>query len=231
MAFGFTWGATFESQPADSEDASLGASRIRGLKSAISERMKVDHSWLGDAEDGKHHRVTLKVQEGAPTTEGQDGVVYTKFTNGRSELFFKDSNGAEVRITTGGSLNAPAFFGTNTKMLFLSTVPAGWAVDGSMNDRVPLIGATPGQLGGSWAVGGLVAAGTALTIDQIPSHVHSVTVMVAQGTGEGPAEQIYKPLATGTTGAAGGSQAHTHQVTSNSAWRPLYVTVVPGIKQ
>lgn len=226
------WGSTFESQPADNEDASLGASRIRATKAAVSERMKVDHSWIGDKDDGKHLRVTLPPLSGAPVTEEDDGVLYAKLTNARTELFFKDSAGAEVRITTGGALNAPAFFGTGTKMLFLSTVPAGWAVDGSLADRVPLISAsTPGVVGGSWAVTGLATGGTALTIDQIPSHTHSVTVMVAQGTGEGPAEPIYKPLATGQTGAAGGNNVHTHSVTSNSTWRPLYVTVVPGIKQ
>lgn len=52
MAFTYTWNSAFKSAPSDTENVSQGAGRIRDLKEAIAERMKVAHSWAGDADDG-----------------------------------------------------------------------------------------------------------------------------------------------------------------------------------
>lgn len=69
MPFTRTWDATYETQPADSEGAKLGASRIRELKSDISERMAVEHSWAGDANDGKHYMAPTVVLKTASGTQ------------------------------------------------------------------------------------------------------------------------------------------------------------------
>src|SRR5690348_14232668 len=127
--FGVTWNVTFESQPADVEDASLGALRIRALKSAISERLTIDHSWAGDGNDGKHKKVTLPIQVGDPTLDTGDGAIYTKQINGRTELFYKDSNGTAIRLTASGLINVESFPANSTFMFFLMpAAPAGWTM-------------------------------------------------------------------------------------------------------
>lgn len=100
-----TWNATFESLPPDTGEAALiGASRIRRLKLAIREREAVDHSIAGDAHDGKHKQVTLRVAAGDPTLDTGDGSLYTKAVSGVNEVFFKDSAGSVLQLTRAGRL-------------------------------------------------------------------------------------------------------------------------------
>lgn len=67
--FTTTWNAAFEALPPDTGEAiNLGPSRIRTLKESISERLEVDHSWAGDANDGAHKKVTWIEQGSDPAT-------------------------------------------------------------------------------------------------------------------------------------------------------------------
>src|SRR3990172_6287268 len=91
-----TWNAAFEAIPPDTvEAAAQGASRIRTLKLAVRERQAVDHSIAGDAHDGKHKQITLRVQAGDPTLDADDVGLYTKAdAYGKSKLWLKDEEGA-----------------------------------------------------------------------------------------------------------------------------------------
>lgn len=107
MAFSYTWNATFESQPADTENVSLGAGRIRDHKKAVSERLVVDHSWAGDADDGKHKQLTFVDPLGAdPADVTDEGVLYTKDVSAKAELFWKDEDGNVIQVTSVGKLLA-----------------------------------------------------------------------------------------------------------------------------
>lgn len=108
MAFIYTWDASFLAQPANTEAASLGAGRIRDLKAAIGERMAVDHSLAGDAEDGKHLKVTLKELTSDPTNVAATGFLYVKDVgSGVIELFYEDAAGNVKQLTNAGSLSGP----------------------------------------------------------------------------------------------------------------------------
>lgn len=108
-AFTDTWNATYLTLPADSENISLGASRIRDLKNDITQRMQVDHSWVGDANDGAHNQVTLKQAAGDPAADvsATAGFLYTKASSlggaGTTEVFFKDAAGNVMQLTEGGA--------------------------------------------------------------------------------------------------------------------------------
>lgn len=104
MPFTNTWDATFESQPADSEDINLGANRIRALKVAIRERMQVDHEWEDAQQDGKHNKITLVAQAAVPSISGTDGFLYTQYIGGSTELFYRDANGNIIQLTELGRL-------------------------------------------------------------------------------------------------------------------------------
>ncbi|MCI0418692.1 MAG: hypothetical protein L0312_05635 [Acidobacteria bacterium] len=125
-AFTDTWNATFEGLPPDTvEAASQGASRIRSFKLAVRERVAVDHSIAGDAHDGKHKQVTLRVQSADPTLDADDVGLYTKAdAHGKSKVFLKDEDGAVIPMHGG--------FSTGDVKLTLKTVAdPGWVL---MND-------------------------------------------------------------------------------------------------
>lgn len=111
MPFLDTWNATYEGIPADSENINLGANRIRDLKVNIRERVAVDHSFAGDANDGLHLHVELLPQGGTPTrVNAGDGVLYTQTVAGVVELIYADTAGHATQLTSnggyaGGTLN------------------------------------------------------------------------------------------------------------------------------
>lgn len=57
--------------------------------------------------DGKATKSSLHLPEGsAPSTAASEGALYTKDTGGQPELFYREeSDGDEVQLTSGGSLN------------------------------------------------------------------------------------------------------------------------------
>lgn len=100
--------------PAGSEDPKLGDNRIRNLAAAIAEALAVNHymgtdggAGTGYNEDaaGEHRVITLRV-ESAPSVEANKGYVYAKDVSGKAELFYKDEDGNEIQITSGGILNS-----------------------------------------------------------------------------------------------------------------------------
>jgi len=109
MAFTRTWNAAYEAQPADTENISIGASRIRDLKTDIQERLVVDHAHAGNADDGKHKQITLLAPLGAdPANIANHGFLYTKDVSGKVEFFWEDEDGNVVQLTVAGVINALA---------------------------------------------------------------------------------------------------------------------------
>ena len=130
-----TWDATYETLPPDTGEAvSQGAARIRSIKEAVSEREKVDHSWAGDANDGKHNMATLRRQAGDPTLDTNDGAVYSKLSGGTTELFYKSSDATVTQLTSGAL--GLSEFPSGTLMLFQQTsAPTGWTKETTQNDK------------------------------------------------------------------------------------------------
>lgn len=106
-AFTRTWNAAYEISPADADNVSEGASKIRNLKVDIRERMAKDHYMdiAGtDADHGEHVKATLREQSAKPTAEANKGYLYTKDVAGVTELYYEDNAGKETVITSDGSL-------------------------------------------------------------------------------------------------------------------------------
>ncbi|SRR6266851_646861 len=103
-----TWNVTFEGLPADNEAINLGAGRIRALKIDVRQRLAVDHSLAGDANDGLHLHVELMPQGVSPVmVNAGDGILYSQVINSNVELLYKDSGGNNIQITGGGVLAVP----------------------------------------------------------------------------------------------------------------------------
>lgn len=111
MAYTRTWDATYETIPADANNVSEGATKIRNLKVDIRERLEKDHYFQSngtDADHGEHKWVTLRRQANAPANTANKGFVYTKASNGVSELFYKSDANIETQITAAGSVYSPS---------------------------------------------------------------------------------------------------------------------------
>ncbi|MGH2639093.1 MAG: phage tail protein [Rhabdochlamydiaceae bacterium] len=105
------WNAAYEGLPADTENISLGAGRIRVFKEDIRERMQTDHLLAGTNDDGCHQQITVHYSTVDPPayTFSSDGTkasfLYTKAVSGTNELFWEDSAARILQLTTGGAIN------------------------------------------------------------------------------------------------------------------------------
>lgn len=243
--FASTWvpGGAYEGVPGDNEDISNGANEIRNFKVNARQRLGVDHSFIGDAQDGKHVVLQMRVQTVDPTVdpaEPTDGLFYTKAVTGHTELFYKDSVGNVVQLTNAGVVNGPIPAGT--VMLFIAgTAPAGWTQSASYNDQVlRVVSGAGGGTGGSWTLSGVtvgVAVAThTLSTTELPAHTHQVNV--DHGTG-GAATVWSLQNVTALAGAStyttdngtGGGGAHGHagstaSFSNDGTWRPSYVNCI-----
>ncbi|KKL08967.1 hypothetical protein LCGC14_2570560 [marine sediment metagenome] len=136
MAFSRTWNAAYEAQPADVENISLGAGRIRNLKSDIQERLEVDHFHAGDAQDGEHKKLTFGAPIVTPANIANKGFLYGKDVGGKIELHWEDEDGNEIQITDAGQLVGITIVG-EIRLWATASAPSGWVLcNGTAYDSV-----------------------------------------------------------------------------------------------
>jgi len=237
MAYTHTWNSSFESTPADADDASEGALRIRNTREAIRERIASDHYMaIGgtDADHGKHQVITFVDNAADPSNpSGNQRVIW----NNAGTVKIKDDSGNESII--GG-------FASGTKMLFKqSSAPTGWTFTSEDNDRVLLNTSTEaegGDTGGSWTIDGWTFSvdGHTLTVAEMPAHDHSVMTAKTDETGSDAGEpnlagysdsRVQSGPSSADSSAienTGGGGSHTHGFTSShdGSWRPAYAKVI-----
>lgn len=205
-----TWDATYESLPLNSEQESLGAGRIRSLKSDIHQRLAQDHSWNGDDNDGYHNGVTLLPQAGnpspSPANAGNWGALFTKGVNGIIELFYANIEGNIVQLTSNGAINIDAGSPGDVKASFASVAPAGWVfANGQLLD-----GTQPANAA-LWAVVGTTYGGTGQSSFAVPDLRGRTIFGLDPGNATGRltnAASGGQGISAATLGATGGEQAH-----------------------
>ena len=220
--FSRTWNAAYEAQPADTEDVSLGATRIRNLKEDINERLSIDHSWDGDGDDGEHTKITFTAPLASdPATVTNKGFLYPKDVSTKIELHWRDEDGNIVQITNAGNLN---LFPTGTRMLFQqTTAPTGWTKDTTANLNNTALRIVTGTVGSETAQQGfdVVFAKTAtdghtLTIAEMPSHDHVIRTRIITGgvsTGHVSRECTSgSSTSSGPIESTGGGGSHSHDM-------------------
>lgn len=246
--FSQVWNALFEGLPPDTENINQGAGRIRELKVDIRERMGVDHQWAGDANDGKHQKITLAAI-GDPSLDAGNSCVYSKVIAGNVELFYRDNAGNIVQLTSLGNINAPSAFPTSTRLAFSNAAPPpGWTQLTGIHDRViRMVDDNSGQgLGGSWTLSGIAVStstttttttgttvgltgsvtvdGHTLTTAEIPALTFTSDYPTFTGTlnaGGSNSSSLITGTTTHNTNTIGGGGAHTHGVTNTLGTNPV----------
>jgi len=219
MARTQVWDSSYENIPADNDQASEGALRIRNLKRDIRERAEIDHDWDDINDSGKHLKITFRDPLGAkPTAAASEGYLYTKDISAKAELFWEDEDGSEVQLTLGGEFNPNvAGFPATTSMVFRQTAaPTGWTkVTSGVDDKgLRVVTGTVGS-GGTDVFSTVFDSAKAtdahqLTVAEMPAHTHTAG---ASAGALGGAVTFRTTVATGlATGSTGGDGTHTHTI-------------------
>lgn len=161
MAHSNTWNAAYEASPADSDNVSEGAGKIRGTRLDIRERVAKDHYMdiAGtDADHGEHQKITFHAPETSPGNPGADkAFMYTKDVNSKAELHFKDEDNNEIQLTTAGILADRDVPAGEIILFEKDTVVTGYTLQTDYNDMSVFItkgSVAGGRYGGvSWYIG------------------------------------------------------------------------------
>ncbi len=96
-----------ETKPGGGRDISLGDNDIKEFKTQVREVLAADHEISSSGQGalwGHHNIVTLLVQTSI-TALANAGKLYAKDVSAKAELHYKDEDGNEIQITTGGAIN------------------------------------------------------------------------------------------------------------------------------
>jgi hypothetical protein len=105
MAYTKTWD---ETKPAGSRALNLGDDDIREFKFAIRERLQGGGMYFPSTNDndaGLFNWVKFIEQGSNPTQEANRGFLFTKDVSGVTELFWMDSGGNVLQLTTAGEID------------------------------------------------------------------------------------------------------------------------------
>jgi len=191
MPFSITWDETI---PIDHTKFRQQPGFVRDSKVALRERLAVDHYFLtsegADTKIGYHKKCTLVEQTADPAAVADAGILYTKDVATITDLFYRNSAGAIIQITSGSGLNVQSF-ATGMILIWsgtLASIPSGWALCDGLGGRpnfldrflkcVPNGTTNPGTTGGTNANHSHTFGDHSHTT---PDHFHQI------GTGDGGA--------------------------------------------
>lgn len=110
MSYTETWDETV---PAGSRALNLGDDDIRAFKRAIRERLAgggMHFPSTDDANAGLFDNVKFIEQSSNPTSEANRGFLFTKDVSGVTELYWMDSAGNVIQLTSGGKILISSLF-------------------------------------------------------------------------------------------------------------------------
>ncbi len=228
MAHTQTWNASFDAIPANGDDASEGALRIRNLKRDIRERLETDHIMDETNADGRHAQITFDAPRSSPTNEVNVGFLYTKDVSAKAELHWMDEAGNELQLTSGGSLKAANFFPFASNDSFLArvaSVPSGWATVAVSNKAVRINSGATTSTGDGGSNAFTTALNSNVTSNTTGAHTHTVSAtgtvtQSASAAGSGGAWTYNSStIPISVTGSAASNGNHSHTVNVNVQYR------------
>lgn len=233
-----------EGNPPGNQAKSLGAERIREVKTQFRELFSVDHVMesSGSGTWGLHKKLTLYTQTAAVLPDANTGALFSKDVDGVCELFWADEKDNEIQLTSKGSWVGG--FDNEIRMYsgLISAIPAGWDLcdgeDGRPNlfnkllKGISTITTDPGTTGGT----------ETFTLDStnLPTHTHSFTVVPNSGHYHDYIFPNYESSAfrfapdaiqgasTLNTLSTSSTGAHTHTISGGSSGAGAVISTYPA---
>lgn len=235
-----------ESAPSGSQERSLGATRLRELKTQVREVIGVDHKYDSSGSGatwGYHNKVTFTVQAADPAPDADTGVLYSKDVSSKAELHWVDEDDQIIQLTSAGEFVAGMAGEVRIYKGLLASIPTGWSLcDGTggtpnlvgKHIRGVATGATdPGGTGGSDSVtlveANISAHTHTLSYDAGASSAHTHALYLGTAGGASTAlisnSGTFSPLSTYAIDSVG---THTHTIASAGSGtafdnRPVYI--------
>jgi len=189
MTFSKDW--IYETSPTDADYIKDIDDYIRGLATAIRERLAVDHAFYaneGGATDvGMHRQVTFLNTGSPPSSDSRGAKVYYAPSDGRLRIVYPDGTNKKIpdeRDISGGGGGTSEFPPGTILYFYQASPPPGWDVVSGVGDSVLAVQGgdvyvTPGAIAGTWSlsVSGTASGTTGSSTDlTLPTHKHSLGV-------------------------------------------------------
>jgi microcystin-dependent protein len=231
-----------EGNPPGSQEKSLGATRMREMRTQLREMLGEDHKFDSSGQGatwGYHNRLTFYVQTSDPIPDANTGDLYSKDDNSVAQLFWVDENNV-IQLTDNGNFSGGMVGEVRIWSGLLADIPTGWGICDGDDGRPDLLGkfirgvntdaTDPGTTGGSDTVT-LVTAnlpGHTHTSSNESSHTHSI--ISSDGTAGVSTVANYLTLASGSSYfdvvVDGGTHTHTANTSGDATAfdnRPAYL--------
>ena len=210
-----------ETVPSDSTVASNIDDYNRDLRIGIADRIGQEHIHPATSSVGGQHKwITLQALTTFPTltpSATQVASVFCEVVNTKHELFFRNEDGQETQITSGGAINYTATAEIVTGMIMLwsgasTAIPSGWLLCDGDNSTPDLRNNFVIGAGDTYAVGDTGGESThVLLTSEMPAHTHSYTHATTQRSVSVDDTCVYYASAAATTGSTGGDGAHENK--------------------
>ena len=207
MTFSKNW--IYETSPTDSDYIKDIDDYIRGLATAIRERLAVDHAFYaneaGVTDVGMHRQVTFLNTSNPPSSDTQGAKVYYAPSDGRLRIVYPDGTNKKIpdeRDISGGGGGTSEFPPGTILYFYQASPPPGWEVVSGVGDCVLAIRGgdtylTAGTITGTWSISvtGTASGNTGLTLDLcLPNHSHHLglsNVVLLKQNNQNPAFDLY----------------------------------------
>ena len=204
-----------ETIPSDSTVASNIDDYNRDLRIGIADRLGQEHIHPATSSVGGQHKwITLQALTTFPTltpSATQVASVFCEVVDTKHELFFRNQDGQETQITSGGDVNVTTFL---TGMILLwsgaeTAIPSGWNLCDGNNSTPDLTDKFVVGAGSTYAVNATGGEAThTLTEAEMPAHTHTYTKPSGSLGVTPQATSASRPPASDNTGSTGGGAAH-----------------------
>ena len=204
-----------ETVPSDSTVASNIDDYSRDLRIGIADRMGQEHIHPATSSVGGQHKwITLQALTTFPTltpSATQVASIHVEVVDTKHELFFRNKDGQETQITSGGDIN----YAIPAGMIMIwsgseATIPTGWVLCDGTNSTPDLQNNFVVGAGDTYAVadtGGETEH--VLTIAELAAHTHSYTQPSnTNAPADGGGTNYFRTPIAGSVDSAGGDTAH-----------------------
>lgn len=167
-----------ESSPVGTQTKSLGATKIRELKTQVREIFDNDHIWESSGNGGSwgyHNRVSFVPQTSNQYPPANSGQLFVKTISSKPELFWVNESDSVQQLTSNGNFICGLVGEVRMFKGLLANISIGWALCDGIGGRPNLIAKFIRGINTSITEPGGTGGANTITLNEVnlPSHIHN----------------------------------------------------------